>query len=230
MSENAPSPASDVPRAPAPWTLTGDAYIVMLQLPEQLRRERSFIPDALRGRFEGRNSLLMLIDYRSSNVGPYRELLFIPARFRTRYGLAWSITKIYVSSRASVVNGQLNWGIPKEHADFEIQREADESERFLVSQGGEVFADLKFKAAGPSLPSTAALVPASLRTLVHCREGQEYFCTPRGRGRVRYARMLSARVDERRVPPVSEGRVLFAARFSDFTIDFPPARLEEAER
>lgn len=228
MSESAHSSASDLPLAPAPWTLTGDAYIVMLELPPPRLRERGFIPDALRGQLDGRYSLLMLIDYKSSNVGPYREILFIPGRFRTRHGLCWSISKIYVSSWSSVKNGQLNWGIPKEHADFEIERETDGSERFLVSRGGAVFADLKFKAAGPSLPSSGSLVPASLRTLVHLFEGREYFCTPSGRGRVRYARMLSARVDEQYMPPISEGRVVLTARLSDLSIGFPVARVEPA--
>jgi hypothetical protein len=229
MSERAPSPAADVPRAPAPWTLAGDGYIVMLELPEAARRERSFIPDALRGRFEGRYSLLMALDYHSSNVGPYRELLFIPGRFRARRGLCWSITKIYVSSWSSVKNGKLNWGIPKEHADIEIPRAADGSERFVLSQHGSTFADLKFKAAGPRLPSTGSLLPASMRTLVHHREGQAYFCAPNARGRVRYARMLEARVDEQRMPPLSEARVVFAVRFSDFRADFPVAEVEPAE-
>lgn len=229
MSERTPSPVPDVPRAPAPWTLTGDGYILMLELPEAQRREQSFIPEALRGRFEGRYSLLMVLDYQSSNVGPYRELLFIPGRFRTRRGLCWSISKIYVSAWSSVINGQLNWGIPKEHADSERARETDGSERFLFSQGGSLLADLRFKPAGPSLPSSGSLVPSSLRTLVHHREGREYFCTPNARGRVRYARMLEARVDEQRMPPIADGKVVFAVRFSDFRADFPVAEVEPAE-
>src|SRR5829696_1207094 len=102
MAESKSAQAPDVPSAPAPWTLTGEAYIVMLELPQPMLRERSFIPDALRDKLEGRYSLLMVVDYRSSNIGPYRELLFIPGRFRTRHGLCWSITKIYVSSWDSV--------------------------------------------------------------------------------------------------------------------------------
>jgi hypothetical protein len=229
MNENADPDSPDVPRAPAPWKLTGDGYIVMLELPRPLLQEQSFIPDELLPHFEGRYSLLMLLEYKSSNVGPYRELLFIPGRFRMRRGLCWSISKIYVSSWASVKNGQLNWGIPKEYADFAIEREADGSERFLVSKDGHVFADLKFKPKGPSLPSSAALLPASLRTLVHSLEGRSYFCTPSGRGRVRYARMLEAHVDERRVPPVSAGRALFTVRLSDFSMEFPVAEVEAPE-
>ncbi len=53
MSDNAPSPPPDVPSAPAPWTLTGDGYIVMLELPEAQRRAQSFIPDASAGASKG---------------------------------------------------------------------------------------------------------------------------------------------------------------------------------
>ncbi len=228
MTQRQDASPPEVPRAPAPWVLTGDAYIVMLELPQPLLREQGFIPEALRDRFEGRYSLLMALDYTSSNVGPYREILFIPGRFRTRRGLCWSISKIYVSSWDSVVNGQLNWRIPKERADFEITREADGSERFRVSQGGDVFADLRFATAGPSLPASAALVPASLRTLVHHREGRDHFCTPAARGRVRVAHMRDARFALERMPPIDQGRVVFAARLSDFRAEFPVAGVEPA--
>ncbi|WP_437326973.1 acetoacetate decarboxylase family protein [Sorangium sp. So ce381] len=228
MSQSAGSHPPDVKPAPAPWTLAGDATIVMLELPGPLLEEQSFIPEALRPRFEGRYSLLMALDYASSNVGPYRELLFIPGRFRTRRGLCWSISKIYVSSWDSVVNGQRNWGIPKEHADFEIAREADGSERFRASQGGEVFADLRFAAAGPSLPASSALVPARLRRLVHHRDGHDYFCAPTARGSARHARLIEARVDPARMPRVDEGRVVFAARLSRFQAEFPVADVELA--
>ncbi|XXX77270.1 acetoacetate decarboxylase family protein [Sorangium sp. So ce134] len=213
-------------RAPAPWTLTGDAYIAMLELPERLLREQCFIPEALRQRFEGRYSLLMALDYTSSNVGPYRELLFIPGRYRTRRGLQWSISKIYVSSWDSVVNGQINWGIPKELADVELAREADGSERLRASQGGDVFAEVRFAAAGPSLPAGSALLPARWRGLVHHRDGRDYFCAPTARGRVRHARLLDARVDPARMPRVDEGRVVFAVRLSGFRAEFPAADVE----
>ncbi|AUX28059.1 MULTISPECIES: acetoacetate decarboxylase family protein [Sorangium] len=226
MGQSAGSHPPDVKIAPAPWTLTGDAYIAMLELPERLLRERCFIPEALRPRFDGRYSLLMALDYASSNVGPYRELLFIPGRYRTRRGLRWSISKIYVSSWESVMSGQANWGIPKERADFDLAREADGSERLRASQGGDVFADVRFAAAGPSLPASSALVPARLRGLVHHRDGHDHFCTPTAAGRVRRARLLDARVDPARMPPIDAGRVVFAVRLSGFRAEFPAADVE----
>ncbi|WP_437813547.1 acetoacetate decarboxylase family protein [Sorangium sp. So ce1078] len=215
-------------RAPAPWTLTGDAYIAMLELPERLLLEQGFIPEALRPRFEGRYSLLMALDYTTSNVGPYRELLFIPGRYRTRRGLKWSISKIYVSSWDSVVNGQLNWAIPKEHADLDLVREADGSERLRASQGGDVFADVRFAAAGPSLPAASALLPERFRGLMHHRDGNDHFCAPTARGRVRRARLLDARVDPARMPRIDEARVVFAVRLSGFRAEFPVADVEPA--
>lgn len=221
---------SDVPRAPAPWTLTGDAYIVMLELPADARDQGGReAPGPLQGRLEGRTSLLMLVDYKSSNVGPYRELLFIPGRFRALGRLYWSITRIFVSSWESVVNGRENWGIPKDHADFEIIKEADGAERFVASRADRVVAELKFKAVGPPIPSTAALLPESARTLVHYRDGQYFFCAPFARGRVRYARMLEARIDPAILPDISRAKVRVAVRLSDFTMEFPAARIIKTE-
>ncbi|MDC3960441.1 acetoacetate decarboxylase family protein [Polyangium jinanense] len=218
-------PASDVPRVPAPWTLGGDAYVVMLRLPPRLIEEGSFVPEPLRGRAQGRTGALMFVDYATSDVGPYRELLFIPCRFRIGGGLFWSITKIYVSSWDSVVNGRQNWGIPKDRADFEVTREAGR-ERVRLHDGDHVFADLVFAPRGLRLPASSVLMPEALRTLVQVDDDRAFYYAPEASCKVELARLVEARVDPARFPDVSQGKVLFAARLSDFTLRFPIARVE----
>src|SRR5262249_36096513 len=154
---------------PAPWTLTGDAYVFLLRFHERFIHEQSSLPDALAGCAEGKTSVLMYVDYSSSNVGPYRELLYIPCRFRVGGRLYWSITRIYVSTLDSVVNGRENWGIPKDRADFEVSREGG-IDRIKVSKDGHVFADLSLKAQLFGVPASSMVLPEAMRTLVQIRD------------------------------------------------------------
>jgi acetoacetate decarboxylase len=63
----------------------------------------------------------------TSGVGPYKELLFIPGVFHINGRYTYSISKIYVSTEASVRSGIENWAIPKEVADFTIEDQDDGS-------------------------------------------------------------------------------------------------------
>ena len=80
----------------APWTLTGQA-LVMLR-------------DA--------KTVLALVNYHTSPVGPYRELAEATLMRRSKY-FGPSVVKMWVSSVGSMALGRANWGFPK------VQREMD---------------------------------------------------------------------------------------------------------
>ena len=66
--------------------------------------------------------LVMLVQYSSSPAGPYDELLYaLPCQHPTdgfEVLATRNIPVIYVSSECSVTNGRLNWGVPKNLAQF----------------------------------------------------------------------------------------------------------------
>ena len=208
------------PRAPAPWTLSGSGWIVVARLPEA--EIRAHVPPGLRGvSFRG-PSVVMFVDYRDSPAGPYRELLFIPGRFTDRGHNAWSVTRIWVSTWNSVVNGRLNWGIPKDRADF-VRDKRDGQERITVIRDRRTVARLDFAAAGPAFPVGTGFVPAMLRRLVQFHEGKRYSLALEATARVRAARLLSAEGGPGLFPDLGAGRVLATARVSRFTMTFPEA-------
>ena len=87
--------------APAPWSLSGDGYMIFYKFTREFVAQFGFVPPELEGRFDGYLGSVMLVNYQSSPVGPYRELLFIPGKFKVENGLVTrpqSITKIYVNS------------------------------------------------------------------------------------------------------------------------------------
>jgi hypothetical protein len=219
-----------VERIKAPWHLRGDGYVLLFKFSRAFVETHAFVPPPLEGKFHGGMGVVMLIDYQHSDVGPYRELLFIPGRFRYRGKLFYSVTKIYVSTRASLVNGRENWGIPKQLAEFEFAKESGGIERVRVSQEGRVFARLSLRASGWGLPVTSAPIPAAWYTLLQFHGERALYTAPTLRARLKRARLLEAEVEAAYFPDFTQGRSWGACQLVGFRNAFPPARIGAPER
>ncbi|GAC1622430.1 MAG: hypothetical protein NVS9B10_06370 [Nevskia sp.] len=215
--------------APAPWTLSGRGTILLVKLPKPALDDPAFVPAELRGlRRHGGFALVMFVDYEDSAVGPYRELLYIPGRFDFPNGRHYSITRIYVSSMESVVNGRRNWGIPKDCCDFDYRYGADGRDVFEVSHEGRRFAHLALQARGPGLPFTTALLPDALLTLSQIHGGRQFTYVPSASGRVQFARVTDWAFDGALFPDLARGRVLACVRTPRFRMGFPVAAVHAA--
>lgn len=219
----------EVQRARAPWRLQGDGWILLLGLTQQARRDARHIPSALRDCPLGGPSIVMFVDYSESPAGPYRELLYIPGRFTLPDGRrAWSVTRIYVSTWDSVVNGRLNWGIPKDHAEF--SREADggedgRGERIRVEVAGRHVATLALNARGPAVPISTGLLPAALGRIAQYHAGRRFEFVPGASGRAGLARATSLESDPALFPELAGARVRLALRVPRFSLSFPVAEV-----
>lgn len=216
----------DYTRAPAPWQLTGRAYAFPLRLPEEQRTRQSGVPDSL-GAPRGRYSIMMFVEYTDSDVGPYQELLFIPGHYHAG-DHRWhrSIGHIYVSSHDSVINGRLNWGIPKDQASFTVERDGRE-EQISVARNGQTFCRLTVRHGVLGLPLPAALVPARLRTLTQIRGGKRFIYTPRAGGILRRASLKESWADGIHFPAIQAGTALPGGYMPTFNMTFPVARISD---
>ncbi len=224
---NAPAasaaPMPVVANAPAPWQLQGRGYIAMLRFPEGSDAQDAFLPPSLAGRrARSRFGWMMFVDYQTSDVGPYHELLFIPGSFPFADGQRHlSISRIFVSTLDSVVNGQRNWGIPKDVAQFDVRYREGGLDRVRVSRDGKVFADLAFSSLPIWLPFSTALVPRSLRTLGQHHDGQTFIYTPSAGGWIKPARLRHARFDAQVFPDLAQARPVLAVQVPRFHMTFP---------
>jgi hypothetical protein len=223
QSFSSENPLAEVPLVPAPWELTGSGYIASFRFSDAFIEEECFLPPAFQQRRHRNFGTLMFVDYTSSNVGPYRELLFVLCRFRVDGHWYWSITRIFVSTWDSVVNGRINWGIPKDRADFDVDYGDDGVDRVTVSKNGRNFARLAFETGGPSMPVCGVLAPSSLRTLVQEHEGKRYIYKPFADGQLRRAKLVEAEFDSAVFPDVTKGRVVAAVKVPRFEMAFPVA-------
>lgn len=209
--------------APAPWRLRGRAYVCALALGDEQRLQQAGTPAQL-GQPGGQRSLVMYVDYTASDVGPYHELLFIPGSFRFADGKRYpSIGRIYVSSQDSVDNGRRNWGIPKQLADFSVER-GRRQDRISVSCNGSVIAELSLQHRRVGLPAPGLLLPKRYRTLGQLMDGEHYLYAPSSIGVMHQARVQSLWADGEHFPEIQNGKVLSAAYLSHFHMRFPVAQ------
>jgi hypothetical protein len=219
----------DVERVPAPWSLRGDGWIVLVRLPPRAAAATAFVPPELQPTVRSPLSALMCVDYLEAPCGPYRELLFIPGAMRFPDGRQHpSISRILVSTWASVANGRANWGIPKDRADFFFESSTG-GDRIRVVDDGRESCRLEFAPpVGPRLPLATTWLPSRLTRLAQLHEGRVFYYQPRARGSMRFCRLRDWSFDARCFPDITDARVVACAKVDRFEMTFPPASVSDA--
>ncbi|MBO0948130.1 acetoacetate decarboxylase family protein [Fibrella forsythiae] len=204
-----------------PWTLTGSGLVLIAHFPEMFVRQHGFLDDFQQAGYRGWIGTVMLVDYTSSDVGPYCELLFIPGLFNLNGRTTFSISKIYVSTQVSVDNGIANWGIPKEQADFTITTQPDGSKTYLVRKDGQAFFSVRVSTGGLSFPVSTRLLPGFQVTQ---RRGHELVLTaPSASGKGQFASLHALQINTDYFPDISQGTRLAAIAMTSFEMVFPVA-------
>jgi Acetoacetate decarboxylase (ADC) len=209
--------ASPIQIAPAPWNLTGNAYIMVYKFSKKFVQENGFLADYQQDRFLGYVGTVMLVDYKTSGVGAYQELLFIPGMFTFNWKKMFSITKIYVSSQDSVYNGIENWGIPKELADFDWQQNDDGSEDITVKFEGKQFFKTTIKKGFLSFPITTSIFPLQI---VQKLRKDLIITNPTAKGNATLSKIKSIVVDKTLFPDLSKASPLLTMKVKDFEMTF----------
>jgi hypothetical protein len=217
---------TEVPHIPAPWNLKGRGYIVLYRFTKDEIAQDPFLSDQFRNNFSGGFGSLMVVDYQDSNAGPYQELLFIPGKFTFTGRKLQLISRIFVSTRESVVNGRRNWAIPKEQAAFHFRLlDKHDEEVRVLRDGNQIFLG-RFSAGGPLFPVNTLLFPYRL-VQVHAQEKRAYYTRFTGHGWGRLAKVGEIRVKPDEFPALAEKKPLLAIAVQPFAIRFPPAVIEE---
>ncbi len=215
---------ADVPLIPAPWNLKGRGYIILYRFTRDEIAQDRFLSDHFKDNFAGGFGSLMAVDYETSNAGPYQELLFIPGSFRFNGRKLQHISRIFVSTDESVVNGRRNWAIPKERANFIFRPLGKDREEILVERnGGSVFHG-KFRIKGPVFPVSTVLFPYRL---VQLQDNRAYHTRFTGQGWGRLASLEAIRVNPEHFPALAEKKPLMAIAVQPFAITFPTAVVED---
>ncbi|EPG73273.1 acetoacetate decarboxylase-like protein [Leptospira fainei serovar Hurstbridge str. BUT 6] len=164
----------------------------------------------------------MFVNYESSNVGPYYEILYIPGNFEYKDRTYKRITRIFVSSRESVEEGFRNWAIPKEQADFVWQKTGSVT-KIEISRDGKIFLRAMIKTLGFNFPVSTSLFDISL--LQKANDGEYLNTAFAGRGKGKFARLESFWVDENLFPNfLNAGGFKTGVGINPFDLVFPVAK------
>jgi hypothetical protein len=213
--------------APAPWQLHGRGCISLLRFPEGSAAQDAFVPPSLAGtRSRSRTAWMMFVDYAHSDVGPYHELLFIPGSFDFEDGKRHlSISRIFVSSMDSVVNGRRNWGIPKELAEFDVRYDNAGVDEITVRKDGQLIAALRYRSWPLPLPFSTALVPRAWRTLGQHHDGSSFIYAPSASGWIRPARLIEACSNPALFPDLAGVTSPLSVSVPRFSMTFPVSKV-----
>lgn len=215
--------------ATPPWTLTGNGVILVAHFPEAFVRARGFLAPYQQRAYRGWIGTVMLVDYATSPVGPYQELLFIPGLFRFGGQTSFSISKIYVSTPDSVGNGRRNWGIPKELADFSFVLNPDGSRTISVRCDGQPLLSLRARPWGFRFPITTKLLPG-FRIMQEQLTAHPFNAQPAGTllltrpsatGSARLSSLSDLRVNPALFPDLALIKPLMVLTIENFGMTFP---------
>lgn len=218
-----PDPYFSVPSviAPAPWELSGSGYVFLFTNSRSFLTKHAFMSPYQEANLKSGIGAVMLVDYLSSPVGPYRELLYIPGVFKLSGHYVFSISKIYVSSMNSQWNGVENWGIPKEVADFAIEQVNEKEEEWTVSRNNKAFFSASMSKGGLKFPVSTSLFPL--------RIGQQQkdsllITEPAAKGKGQLIKSTHWHADPHFFPSCEDSTFLLSLAINDFKMTFPPAR------
>lgn len=203
-----------------PWHLTGSAVVLLYRFPRGFVQAQAGLPPQLQAKFVGGIGAVMCIDYSTSDVGPYHELLFIPGQVRAGGRRRWTISRIYVSTSASVTNGIRNWAIPKRQARFAVEERATRFGAGVDDRDGFELCAVPF---GPVLPVDSRWLPLAAE-LAQPATDRMLVTRPEGRGAVRLARVERLVADRAFFPDISSLRPLAAVHVPQFELCFPTPR------
>lgn len=209
-----------IKKAPAPWNLNGKGYIMLFKFPKRFVEKKGCVPEFLQGKYAGGLGAVMLVDYQYSDVGPYGEFLFIPSKFKYNGKSLNTISKIYVTSMDSVVNGRENWGIPKEKANFTFKKCGDNKERIYIENDGVPIADFVIETGKLKFPVSTKLMPFPL---VQRIDEKTLYTNFFGRGTGRFAKIKRMKINSKMFPNIGKFKPLAVVAVDPFDITFPVA-------
>ncbi|WP_052354349.1 acetoacetate decarboxylase family protein [Flectobacillus major] len=207
---------------PAPWHLTGEAFVWVYKFPKDFVLSNGFLEDYQQQRFIGYWGTIMLVNYHSSNVGPYQELLFCPGLFTFNWSKMLSISKIFVSTQASVDNGRANWGIPKELAQFEWQKIGHKHHIKVMSNNQMVFS-CEAQHGSMSIPISTSYLSL---TIAQKKEQDLLITQPTATGKASFAKTLSRHTNATLFPDVTPYSSWLSIYIHDLSMVFHPSAVK----
>ncbi|MFD3001581.1 hypothetical protein ACFS7Z_14515 [Pontibacter toksunensis] len=205
--------------APPPWRLAGEGTVLLYHFPRGFNQEYGFMEPFQSKGYKGWIGAVMLVEYTTSEVGPYFELLCIPGFFTIGGKFTFSVSRIFVSTHESAWNGRHNWGLPKQVADFTVVKRADGERLYEVEVDGHLFLKAHVKPWSPSVPFSNKVVPFT--RIVQQIQDQLLLTRPVASGYMQLASLKQVAAEPNYFPPLHQLKPLACLYMPDFLMTFP---------
>ena len=217
---------TDILNFGAQHTTTGRAYISAYNFPKNFISHDAFIGGKLKGKYCGGFGALIYADYATSEIGPYKELIFIPGKFDVDGECRYAATKIYVSTPAAINTAGDGYFGPKEVATFKEEQLSDTLMHLSVHKGRNRVISVEIATwSGIHFPLSTNVV--SFPMLQMLRGEERLLWQYEGECTATMARIESVLVRPALFPDVAAFSPLASFYFESFSLNFKPQPIEE---
>lgn len=202
-------------KSTAPWRLKGQGILLIFKFSRDWVARKGHLPKHLKDKFKGGLGLILLTNYGDTPVGSFRELLFIPGKFRKtrKHAITTTITDTTVSAQ----NGLANWGIPKEVFPFNWETHRHYDRVSVIRDGSPIFS-AEFETIGMTFPFSTAFFPLRICQTFN---KMKYFTRLSGSGWGKIARVKSLEVNPAYFPDIRGITPLLAIKINSLLMRFP---------
>ncbi|MFT4736743.1 MAG: hypothetical protein ACI8QD_001913 [Cyclobacteriaceae bacterium] len=199
-----------------PWQLQGQGWIFAFKSDKSSQSALS-----VRGQPPSGLHFLMFVDYQSSPVGPYKELLLIPGRYHVGNKRGYQISHIHVSTDESTMNGRAHWGIPKVTSDFIESAKGNQHHWRVKSKKGEILT-ADFSKKGFSIPVASKLLPYQL---IQQMDEKIFQLKPTASGQMKWATLDNFESSMEGFKTLNGKKALIGMYAAPFKMKFPLAKI-----
>jgi hypothetical protein len=210
----------------APWTLTGNGYIMLFKFPKPFILEHGFLAERFQDCLYGNVGAIIFADYLTSNVGPYQELFFIPGKLHYQHRKLYTISKNFVSDRVGIDSSLNNWGISKELASFQCTSSAKNIDNIKVTQDGISILDIAIKTSQSDLSFPLSTFYHPLPMAQHY-EGKNFRFKIHGKSSGKFAQILKVDVNPELFPNFAFFKHVAIIKITNFHIKLPQAKVKK---
>lgn len=198
-----------------PWTLKGEGFIFIYNLSATEQSELWDSETPTSG-----ITVMMLVHYTESPIGPYDELLLIPGQIEVEGKKGYSISHIHVSTDISTENGIKHWGIPKETSGFSSKRKEQVHHSEITNSAGEL-STIEAYSLGIKIPVFTHILPYSL---LQANGNQMCTLRPTARGITKIAKLKRFESNQAGFNKLVGKTPLFGFHATSFLMEFPEGK------
>lgn len=209
-----------------PWHCLGEAYILNYWVSSSfLNQAKAFNLQPSR---HGHMLHIVLLRYKTTPIGAYDALFIVdhPVQQKQRYS---SIAKIFVSTQASVMHGQMLWGLPKQLAKFHWTKTTTGMYCQIQFEKKTMMIQLNHAKNSPSFYINSHQLPSSILNVQQHWQDQRYTFTPQFRGHLCKIKSVQWHDDEGLFPNFNQARYIDSFYLADVQLILPEAKIKSAK-